>query len=53
MKNSENKEIVTVMGEKWEKENLEWFKKALIEGVNNRIQREIDKCDDTHEPVLK
>ena len=25
--------------------NLELFKRALIEGVNRRIQREIDNCN--------
>ena len=37
MKNT--KEKVIIMGEKWDKENLEWFKKALVEGINRRIDR--------------
>ena len=27
------------MGEEWDKDNLEWFKKALVEGINRRIDR--------------
>ena len=41
MKNT--KEKVIIMGEKWDKENLEWFKKALVEGINRRIDRELKK----------
>ena len=34
-----NKEKVVIMGEVWDKENLELFKKALVEGINRRIDR--------------
>ena len=52
-KPNEKKEIVNFMGEIWEKENLELFKKALVEGVNRRIDRELAKADDIPDPTLK
>lgn len=33
------KEKIIIMGEEWDKDNLEWFKKALVEGINRRIDR--------------
>ena len=44
-----SKEKVIIMGEEWDRENLEWFKKALVEGVNRRFDRELkkDKEDNT------
>lgn len=39
MENS--KEKVIFMDEVWDKENFEWFKKALVEGINRRIDREL------------
>ena len=38
-----NKEKVVVMGEVGDKENLELFKKALVEGINRRIDRELNE----------
>ena len=43
------KEKVIIMGEVWDKENLEWFKKALIEGVNRRIDRELNSDKETNQ----
>ena len=45
MKGFQKKEKVIILGEEWDKENLEWFKKALIEGISRRIQRQIDEYD--------
>lgn len=45
MKGFQKKEKVIILGEEWDKENLEWFKKAIIEGISRRIQREIDEYD--------
>ena len=33
------KEKIIIMGEEWDKDNLELFKKALVEGINRRIDR--------------
>ena len=44
MENS--KEKVIIMGEVWDKENLEWLKKALVEGINRRIDRELNEYND-------
>ena len=41
------KEKIIIMGEVWEKENLEWFKKALVEGINRRIDKELNSDKDT------
>lgn len=41
----DSKEKIIIMGEEWDKDNLEWFKKALVEGISRRIQREIDEYD--------
>ena len=40
------KEKIIIMGEVWDKENLEWFKKALVEGINKRIDRELNEYND-------
>ena len=45
MENS--KEKVIIMGEEWDKDNLEWFKKALVEGINRRIDKELNSDKDT------
>lgn len=45
MKGFQKKEKVIILGEEWDKDNLEWFKKAIIEGISRRIQREIDEYD--------
>ena len=42
-----NKEKVVIMGEVWDKDNLELFRKALVEGVNRRLDRELASCRDT------
>ncbi len=40
------KEKIIIMGEEWDKDNLEWFKKALVEGINRRIDRELNEYND-------
>ena len=52
-KPNENKEIVTIKDEKWKEKNLELFKKALVEGINRRIDRELAEADDIPDPTLK
>ena len=52
-KPNENKETVTIMGETWEKENLEWFKKALVEGLNRRIDRELANSENIPDSIVK
>ena len=52
-KPNEKKEIVNFMGETWEKENLELFKKALVEGLNRRIDRELATSENIPDSIVK
>ena len=42
-------EKIIIMGEEWDRENLEWFKKALIEGINRRLDRELNSDKESNE----
>ena len=44
-----SKEKVIIMGEEWDKENLEWFKKALVEGISRRLERELNSDKETNQ----
>ena len=35
-----SKEKVIIMGKVWDKENLKRFKKALVEGISRRLERD-------------
>ena len=41
------KEKIIIMGEEWDKDNLELFRKALVEGINRRIDRVLAEDEDT------
>ena len=38
-----SKENVIFMDKVGDKENFQWFKKALVEGINRRIDRELNE----------
>ena len=40
------KEKIIIMDKVGDKENFQWFKKALVEGINRRIDRELNEYND-------